>query len=392
MRRVGTVIASVSRKAGGLFESVRNLTFAVVEQARFDNLVFSMRDEYTDSDRAAWSPLETKVCDVRGPKAFGFAPDLYRSLAEGNVDIIHNHGIWMYPSMVVAKLARDSSIPYIVSPHGMLDPWAVSHSRWKKTVARTVYEGRHLRGAACLRALCESEAIAMRSFGLKNRICIIPNGIHLPDADPVPLPAWNRAIPEGRKVLLYLGRIHPKKGLQSLVEAWAQLVQKRARRLDEWQLVIAGWEQAHHERELKSLAQSLGLERSITFVGPQFGGDRAGAYARAGAFVLPSLGEGMPMVVLEAWSYGLPVIMTPECNLTDGFDAGAAIRIDSQPKAIAAGIESLFSLTDQQRNAIGSAGRRLVEARYQWSRIGTEMAGLYEWLIGGGSPPPALWH
>jgi glycosyltransferase involved in cell wall biosynthesis len=389
MRTVGTVVASVSRKAGGLFESVRNLTFAVVEHARFNNLIFSLRDEYTDPDREAWAPLQVRACGVRGPRMFGYAPQLYGALAGSGVDIVHNHGLWMYPSMAVTRLARKRSIPYVVSPHGMLDPWAVSNSRWKKVLAHAAYESTHLGGAACIRALCESEAHSIRAFGLRNPICIVPNGIHLPPGEPPPAPTWRDSVPAGRKILLYLGRIHPKKGLPLLLRAWAKLARDRDR-FDEWHLVVAGWDQGGHERQLKSLAASLDVSDSVAFVGPQFGADRRATYGHADAFVLPSLGEGMPMVVLESWSYGLPVLMTPQCNLGDGFDRGAAIRIDAEVGSIAAGIESLLSLSADERRRIGARGRAFVESRFSWDKIGTEMGRVYDWILGDGAAPASV--
>jgi poly(glycerol-phosphate) alpha-glucosyltransferase len=298
----------------------------------------------------------------------------------------------MYPSMAVSHLARARSVPYVVSLHGMLDPWAVSNSHWKKVLAQAVYEGKHLRGASCLRALSEAEAHAIRAFGLKNPICIVPNGIHLPPDEPSGRPAWRERVPRGRKVLLYLGRIHPKKGLRYLLEAWARLAMDKAALVDEWHLVIAGWDQGGHERMLKALATRLGITDSVAFVGAQFGEDRGATYAQADAFILPSLGEGMPMVVLEAWSYRLPVVMTPQCNLAEGFEAGAAIRVDPAVDSLTVGLEALFTLSEGDTARMAAHGRKLAEERFSWSKVGAEMGGVYDWVLGGGSAPPTLWR
>lgn len=392
MKVIGSVIASLSRKAGGLFESVRSLTFAVVEQSHFDNIVFGLRDDYTDEDRAAWDPLRTRICDTRGPRMFGYAPDLYASLMDSKADLLHNHGIWMYPSVAVRRYARAHSIPYIVSPHGMLDPWAISNSRWKKLLARAVYEGEHLREAACIRALCEEEAQAIRDFGIDTPVCIVPNGIDLPPDEPAPAPRWRDTVPQGRKVLLYLGRIHPKKGLPFLIDAWARVARAKSRTLDEWHLVIAGWDQGGHESELKAQVESSGLARSITFAGPQFGEDKRSTYSAADAFVLPSLGEGMPMVVLEAWAHRLPVLITPQCNFGKSFAIGAALRIQPDAASVAAGLEELFRLSDAERAAIGEKGREWVKSRFVWGTIGAEMGRVYDWILGSGPAPEHVWE
>ena len=179
--KTASVIASLSRNAGGLFESVRRLHQSLAEIPNMSVNVFGLRDEFTDADKAAWSPLNVRAFSTRGPQHFGYAPGLKQTLLELDEDIIHTHGIWMYPSVVVRDWHRKTGRPYLVSPHGMLDPWAVKNSAWKKKLALLFYEREHLQNAACLRALCESEAKAMRAFGLRNPICIIPNGIDVPE-------------------------------------------------------------------------------------------------------------------------------------------------------------------------------------------------------------------
>lgn len=390
VKKVGTVTASISRNAGGLFESVRKLTISIAEHESFENVVFSLEDKYTRADEAAWIPLSVKVVDVLGPRRFGFAPDLYRELANADLDVIHNHGIWMYPSIAVKRLAHDRSIPYVVSAHGMLDPWALANSRWKKRVAESCYERRHLSGAACLRALCEAEADAMRAFGLKNPICVIPNGIDLPPEKPGGPAPWANLVPAGKKILLYLGRIHPKKGLTDLLRAWDKLLKSPSSRGAEWHFVVAGWDEGGHQERLMALARMLGISSSVAFVGPQFGDAKRATYSAADAFILPSLSEGLPMVVLEAWSYRLPVLMTPACNLPEGFEAEAALEIRPEIENIAEGLNMLLSLSDSERESMGMRGQDLVRSKFRWHRIGAEMARVYEWILGGGAPPASI--
>lgn len=387
MKRVCTVVASVSRKAGGLYESVRLLTLAVVRRQSFDNVVFGLGDEYTDADIGAWAPVSVEVFRVRGPRIFGYAPGLADALLSSELDLIHNHGIWMYPSIAVSKGARGRAVPYVVSPHGMLDPWALANARWKKLLADSVYERRHLADAACLRALCESEARAIRKFGLKNPICVVPNGVDLPCQDEVDPPAWHAQVPSARKILFYLGRLHPKKNLPRLLQAWAR-VGSRA----QWHLVIAGWSQGGHEQALAAMARALNISDSVSFVGSQFDAEKHASYRHADAFVLPSMSEGLPMVVLEAWAYGLPVLMTAECNLPEGFAEGAAVRIGTDVEGIAAGLEALVAMREPERAEMGVRGRTLVESRFAWPNIGTEMSNVYEWILGGGSKPRSLWE
>jgi poly(glycerol-phosphate) alpha-glucosyltransferase len=268
----------------------------------------------------------------------------------------------------------------------MLDPWAVRNAAWKKRIAATLYENAHLKKAPCLHALCRSEARAIRDFGLKNPICVLPNGVEIPQTSCSEPPPWDSSLPAGANVLLYLGRIHPKKGLRELVMAWQKAIKSRGIG-SEWFLVIAGWDQGGHENELKSLVSELGVADRILFVGPQFDVEKQQTFARAQAFILPSFSEGLPMVVLEAMAHALPVLMTPYCNLPEVFKAGAAFRIEPEVAPIAGTLGELGDMTEEERKNIGKKGLQLVSERFTWGRIAQEMRSVYGWLLEGGEVP-----
>ena len=192
--------------------------------------------------------------------------------------------------------------------------------------------------------------------------------------------------------MLFLGRIHPKKGISLLLEAWSSVVGIRERG---WRLIIAGWDDGGHAEALKSLVVQLGLGETVIFKGPVFGEQKERLFRSAAAFILPSFSEGLPMAVLEAWSYGLPVLMTDACHLPEGFAANAAIRIDPTPESIATGLSRLISvMSDTEREAMGARGRVLVEERFSWDRISTEMCKIYDQATarstGPGQPPLAV--
>jgi poly(glycerol-phosphate) alpha-glucosyltransferase len=273
----------------------------------------------------------------------------------------------------------------------MLDPWAVKNSAWKKKIVGFLYENKHLRQAACIHALCMSEYEAVRAFGLKNPVAVIPNGVDLPELEEKhPEVDWFQNIKDGKKVLLFLGRLHPKKGLVNLLHGWAKAEKLAPGKTKPWQLVIAGWEQGGHRAELERLAADLGVEHDVHCIGPQFDEQKQATLARADAFVLPSLSEGLPMAVLEAWSYGLPVVMTRQCNLPEGFACGAALETEPEPDRIAESLLDLFSMSDTERTAMGRQGRELVKENYSWDRIGHEMAAVYKWMLGGGVAPSCV--
>lgn len=377
--KVGMVTASVSRKGGGIQEVVRRSAIELYRRGS-DVSVFGLSDEHANEDREAWKPVVVNIFQQRGYKPFGYAPDLLPALRSAAPDVLHNHGLWMYPSVASATWSKLTQRPYIISVHGMLDPWAVTHSYWKKKLASMAYEHRHLTHAACLHALCSAEADAIRGYGLSNPLCVIPFGIDLPV---LPFEASTRH----EKVLLFLGRLHPKKGLVNLLMAWQRLQHDRVPEIEGWELWIAGWDQGHHERELRRYAAEHSLESSVRFLGPQFGRDKDKLLRSVGAFVLPSFSEGLPVSVLEAWAYALPVVMTKECNLPQGFSSGAAICIDPTATEIMRGLLDVMALSPERRTTMGVRGRRLVEQQFSWASYAEQMSSVYAWMSGAGPGP-----
>ncbi len=382
MTTVGILTLWVSRNAGGLYDAVRLIAQALDNNSEFEVEIFGLEDEKTHQDLTGWGSVPLNAYPVRGPKFMAYSPKLVRALHAANLDLLHVHGIWAYPSIASLRWSRTEKKPYLITTHGMLDSWALQNSRWKKRLVSRLYENAHLQGATCLHALCESEARSIRAYGLQNPICVIPNGVFLPpESKPVPT-QWE--VPDDAKVLLYLGRLHPKKGLLNLLYAWDMALSH------DWYLVIAGWDQNGHENELKMLSRKLGIQDRVIFAGPQFNTDKHASYSRANAFILPSFSEGLPMVILEAWSYGLPVLMTPHCNLPEGFQVGAAIQVEANQESIAQGLNALFLMSDNERQTLGIKGRKLVEEQFTWPKIAAEMRSVYEWILGGGSPPSSV--
>lgn len=409
--RVAVLTPSVSRRAGGLFTSVRRLAQSVAALPPATVEVLSLRDKFTDADLSHWEPLPVRIFPVAGPAQFAYSSALKPALLAGDADLAHVHGLWLYPSVAVSVWHRRTRRPYMISPRGMLDPWALANSRWKKRVAGWLFEDAHLRRAACLHALCASEARSMRAYGLRNPIAIIPNGIDLPvgtEGKPganVPAAPWQGHIEAGRRVMLFLSRIHPKKGLANLLRAWASVQGSTAGvRQTGWVLAIAGWEEGGHEAELKRLATELALPWadirdpvpdgrapvSILFLGPQFNEGKAACYTHCDAFVLPSLSEGLPMVVLEAWAYAKPVLMTPECNLPEGFAANAANAIGTDAPGIARGLAEFLPAQSAALAELGANGQRLIATKFTWEAVAAETKAVYEALLGGGSLPACV--
>ncbi len=291
-------------------------------------------------------------------------------------DIVHTHGLWSALSLSAARYGVQTGRPLVVSPHGMLDPWALLQSKTKKRVGMALMERSHLSRASAIHVLTTAEAHDVRRLGIQTPIAVIPNGVDLPVQSGLPRPEFMH-----ERTLLFLGRLHPKKGLAELIDAF----NLAAPRLPGWRLAIAGWDDGatgYRERAAAGRAD-------IVFVGPLFGALKAAAYAHAAAFILPSYSEGLPLTVLEAWAAGVPVLMTDACNLAEGFTVGAAARIATDATEMAHSLATLLP-NDDWRQAAGAAGRALVTARFTWDRVAADFEELYQFVGAGGPRPAAL--
>jgi len=374
----------ISRSAGGVFEVQRRLAHHLIQIPNVEIKIFGSEDEHTKEDLELWHPLQPVVNKTIGPLSFCYSPGLIKLLKNSGLDLIHLHVLWLYPSIA----ALCSKLPYITTTHGMLDSWAVRNSRFKKKIVAFMYEKAALKNASCLHAFTKQEYIDIRNFGLKNPVCILPNGVDVPlniQELKAAKPVWDGLIKCEKKVLLYLGRIHPKKGLTNLIKAWKS-VQKLGKSSD-WVLAIVGWDRGGYELELKEISKNLELDKSIFFLGPQFKKNKDLCFAHASAFILPSFSEGLPMAVLEAWAYTLPVVMTKQCNLPEGFDQNAAIEIGTSIDGIVNGLTQLFSSSKNDLQQMGNAGNKLVIQKFNWSLIAEEMHKTYQWILGEGQLP-----
>lgn len=387
--KLALLTQSLSRKGGGLFDCARLLGKHLMSQESTHVEAFGFRDESTTMDENSWKPVPQNVFTGIGPTQFQISPAMNGALAAFRPDVAHTIGLWSYPSVVVNQWQRRSGRPHLVSPQGMLDPWALGNSAWKKRLAAAAFENRHLRSASCLHALNASEYNAMREYGLENPICVIPNGVEMPSATGCDAP-WPLEFGANRKILLYLSRLHPKKGLHNLINAWALLQETSPKGNESWGLVIAGWGDPTYVAELKRLATGLGIEKSVYFAGPLFGLAKEGAYQNANAFILPSFSEGQPLVILEAWSHRLPVVMTPACNLPEGVANGAAIESGLQTEDVLQALRSLIDLSPDDRIQMGNRGERLVAEKFTWQKIAHEMREVYNWVTGLGPRPESI--
>lgn len=381
--KVCFLATSNSRLAGGLYYTMQELTKQLQMSGNRVSLL-SYDDSYSSEDEKMYGTVEmVKYHKSNLPvlKTLGFSGDICDKLEDIHPQIIHQQGIWMYHSYVDYKYCiKHPTVIKIIEPHGMLDPWAVNNSNWKKVLVGKLYEYKNLKSANCIHALCKSEYESIRTFGLKNPVAIIPNGVTLPKKT-----TYHRE--HERKILLFISRIHPKKGLSELIAALGKLKQSGNSFFDKWCVRIAGWGNETYMEELKDAVGCLSLQNDVSFIGAVYGKEKEQELSNANAFILPSFSEGLPMAILEAWSYKLPVVMTDFCNLPEGFESDSAIRIEPTVSAICDGLRKISALPNADLEAMGENGYQLVKEKFTWEHIANQTVCLYQYLLGKAQKP-----
>lgn len=351
-------------------------------------------------------------------------------------DLAHLHGVWLPSNHIMARYLRKQKIPYFIAPRGMLEPWSLNAKKWKKRLAMWCYQRLDLACAAALHATAISEAEQFRKLGFKQPIIISPNGVDLPAMMP---PRTTRK--DGKKTILFLSRIHPKKGLMELVEAWAKVRRSAlvadcrrtgdggretgnvTNELLNWHIEYVGPDYDGHLGEVQRKIKDLGLEADFTYLGDLSDVEKWTAYRRADVFVLPTYSENFGIVVAEALAAGVPVITTkgaPWSELQGNSDPSSLVHycdsalvgeqsaigkdstnelartgragwwIDIGVEPLAEALREAMGLSDEERRAMGENGRKLVEAKYTWPAIAEQMKAAYEWVLQGGERPEGV--
>ncbi len=376
---IAQITPGLTRAAGGPFESVRRLS-QCLKEAGANVSVHGLDAPHIEYDLPAWDPLRPIVYSRRFPYFAGYAPDMVNGLLREDSQVLHSHGLWMYTSLAVEKASRKMNIPYIVSPRGMLEPWAWKHHAWKKRPVWWLWERRIISRAAVLHATAESEADNLRALGLHNPIAVIPNGVDIPNS------VEQTEEKKDKKTVLFISRIHPKKGLLNLVKAWTAV------KPVEWKAVIAGPSQGGHEDEVKDAVRSAGLSDQFEFPGPVYEGDKWELYRKADLFILPTYSENFGIVVAEALAAGVPVITTKGTPWRELEEQECGWGVDIGVEPLAAAFKQAMALSDDARREMGLRGRQLVQEKYSWPKIAQDMLSVYTWILGSGRRPDFIYN
>ena len=316
--------------------------------------------------------------DCRTP--YGWSRNMTRFLRASDYDIYHTNGMWMHCNHETCVTARRKHRPYIITPHGMLYPQALARSAWKKKLLLNLGGvEKDLRHANCIHATCDVEMKHYRDLGYTNPVAIIPN--------PVPIPSFINELSSDRptKRIGFLGRLHPRKNVKGLIEAWISL----GNEIKDAQLIIMGKGDDEYEATLKTLVRQHGLN-NVQFSGFITGRDKFECLASLTALCVPSDFENFGMIVTEALSVGTPVIASLGTPWQELNTKHCGWWVDNDVETLADTISQALSLPQDEIEKMGNNGKRLVNEKYRDTQVAAMMKQLYEWVLYGGVKPDFL--
>jgi len=321
---------------------------------------------------------------------FGLEKQLATVACKLRPDVIHLHGGWHPLLFAGARVARRMRIPIVLSLHGSLRPRVTEDDRrLKKRLAWWLYQRRLVERTDVIHGSTDWEKADVDRLGFQKPVVIVPNGVNAAwMTNPVDMQAFHQRWPEcrGKRVLLFLSRLHPGKGLDLLVAAWSRVAAK----FPGWHLLIAGPDESGTENQIKRAVRNAGLESRVTFCGPLYGTDQATVMTAANLFVLPTYGDSFGMVVLESLACGVPVVTTKGAPWKSLLEERCGWWVDVGVAPLAEALREAMALTDAQRQVMGARGAAMVRDRFSWDRIGKEMASVYDWIVGQGPQPDCV--
>jgi glycosyltransferase involved in cell wall biosynthesis len=377
------LVGSVSKRSGGLGPVAVGLAEGQLALGHRPTIWTLDQDADSELENEFKPQVSLQVYPTYGPFWLGFSPVMEKAInQQGHTwRVLHQHSIWKASSRVTNRWRDTFRRPTVIAPQGTLEHFAVRRSSWKKQLAALAYEKKNLKKASCLQATSNSEALSFRTYGLANPIAIIPNGVSdtwiesKGDAQRFRL---RFSIEPHQRLLLFLSRLHPKKGLPLLFEAISHI---RARMID-WKLIIVGPDELDHRRYLEQLAQRLGVAALVQFIGPLSGQAKRDAFEAADVFILPTYSDNFAIAVAEALASSVPVITTRGAPWEDlvSYKCGWWTEIDVQDLT-----EALLDAIHRPQTELKEMGRRgqaLVIEKYTWRQAAEKSIQLYQWLLG----------
>ena len=384
--RILHAIAGLNENAGGTSEFVARMCQELEGQ---DNSVSILTLEYGNAAPAVRQVIDAGVrvvfCQISASRfrllsySREFSKRIEREVHDA--DIVHLHGLWQWPCWRAAHEARRQKKPYIMQTHGFLEPERLKKSRIKKAIIGRLIERPNLAAASRIIATAESERKSITEYGVNTPVEVVPIGMDTGEIDAGRYDGellHRLGVPYGKKVVLYLSRLAPIKGLDMLADAWMRLKSFH----EEWHLLVVGNDTQGYSDIVKRDYARVVTDGSTSLPGPVYGSDKFNLLKSVDGFVLPTRSENFSIAVQEALAAGMPVVCTKGAPWGCIEEVGAGWWVDISVDGIAEGLRKMMALSDNERHLMGQRGYDFVRANFRWQEISAKMLSIYENVIG----------
>lgn len=379
-----SIIENLSDEYGGPAVSLPELLNSVEKHNGVNTVILSTKYSNEESNTLVSKyGLHWETFPIVGPKRLAFSPMLLLRLLKiknSEPNIIFSNNLWNFTALISFIYSLLFKKKHIISVRGSLYPWSLSQSKLKKKIAWFLFQRSALNNASAIHVTCQDELDAVKGLGIRAPIALIPHGISIPMAKEVfnkTEACNNLGIDPSKKYILFLSRLHKKKGLDLLLEAWSNLALG-----PEWNLIIAGPDYGQYEEKINNLRNSNKIENVIHF--PMLKGvQKASAFCCSSFFVLPTYSENFGIVIGESLSYGLPVITTGNAPWQDVVTYNCGKIVDCQVDELSNAIKSLSDVSEQELKLMGANARKLIKEKYSWHNRSNDFQELMLYLKNG---------
>ena len=374
--KILSFVSSLDLSSGGPSRSVPMLAKGLAELG-VDITLMTIRSENMNTHALEGTTVKLKVLESTFSRK-----EIAKYLEDERFELIQIQSMWDLPYHKVMVEARRLGIPYIVTPRGMLEPWSLSQKKWKKKLAWWLYQRNDVQKSACVFTTAKMEADHVSELGITTCKAVIPNGI-----ETVGYPCKS-SIGGVKKQVLFLSRVHVKKGIELLFEAWKRIHPD----FSDWQLLVIGNGEAEYIHSLENRVDSLGLKDSIKILPPVFGEAKINVYQESALFCLPSFSENFGMVIAEAMSCGTPVITTTNCPWTILNETNTGWCIDLSVDNLEHALREAMGMDANALYDMGQKASKLIYDNFDYRSVTRRTLQLYEWLLGGGEKPEFVYE
>ena len=374
--KILSFVSSLDLACGGPSRSVPMLVKGLAELG-VDITLMTIRSKDMNTHALEGTTAKLKVLEPSFSKK-----EIARYLKEEKFELIQIQSMWDLPYHKVMVEARRLGVPYVVTPRGMLEPWSLSQKKWKKILAWWLYQRNDVLKSACVFTTAEMEAEHVSELGITTCKSVIPNSI---ETDAYPCKISTDVV---KKQVLFLSRIHVKKGIELLFEAWKRIHHDFA----DWQLLIVGNGEAEYIHSLENRVESFGLKDCIKILPPVFGEAKIKVYQESALFCLPSYSENFGMVIAEAMSCGTPVITTTNCPWEILNETNTGWCIDLSVNHLEHALREAMTMSSVDLYEMGQQASKLINENYDYRVVTRNTLRLYKWLLNSGEKPEFVYE